>query len=249
MKAMILAAGLGTRLKPWTLHHPKALVPVGGVPMLERVIVRLKEQGFNDLVINIHHFGEQIIDFVRAKDFGVKISISDERELLMDTGGGILKAAPLLGCNEPFLVHNVDILSNADLSKLMQCHAETSADATLLVSDRDSSRKLIADRAGKLVGWKNLKTGELRRRSSFDAQMARHVSFSGIHVISPSVFADMLRDSRFSAGNPFPVMDYYLSPESQADIRISVAENLKFIDIGKPETLSRANELFRQADR
>lgn len=248
MKAMILAAGLGTRLKPWTLHHPKALVPVGGVPMLERVILRLKEQRFNDLVINIHHFGEQIIDFIRSNNFGVKISISDERDLLMDTGGGILKAAPLLGDREPFLIHNVDILSDADLGRLMQCHIESRADATLLVSNRDSSRKLIADKADKLVGWENLKTGELRRRRSFDPHQARHVSFSGIHVISPSVFADMLRDSHFSTGKPFPVMDYYLSTVSEADIRVSEAENLRLIDIGKPETLSRANDLFRTAD-
>ncbi len=122
MKAMILAAGLGTRLRPWTLEHPKALVPVGGVPMLERVIVRLKDEGFDEIVVNIHHFGDQIIDFVRSKDFGVKIFISDERGELLDTGGGLVYARELLG-EDPVLVHNVDILSNADLKSFMRKHA------------------------------------------------------------------------------------------------------------------------------
>ena len=121
MKAMILAAGLGTRLKPWTLTHPKALVPVGGVPMLERVIRKLEKEGFNDIVVNIHHFGEQIIDFLKSRQWQAHISISDERGELLDTGGGISRASGFLGANsQPFLVHNVDILSSADLSWVMR---------------------------------------------------------------------------------------------------------------------------------
>ena len=131
MKAMIFAAGLGTRLRPLTDHMPKALVPVAGVPMLQRVILRLKEAGFHDIVINIHHFGEQILDFLKANDnFGVRILISDERGELLDTGGGILKARPLLDDGEPFLIHNADILTHIDLAAIYRHHVESGAEAT-----------------------------------------------------------------------------------------------------------------------
>ena len=151
MRAMILAAGLGTRLKPWTLEHPKALVPVDGIPMLERVILKLKSQGFDEIVVNVHHFAGQITDFLDSKDFGIKISISDERGGLLDTGGGLVHARHLLE-GEPFLVHNVDILSNADLSALMHFHESEGNDVTLLTSDRKSSRKLLFDEDGSLKG-------------------------------------------------------------------------------------------------
>lgn len=137
MKAMIFAAGLGTRLKPLTDHMPKALVPVAGRPMLEHVILKLKAAGFNELVINIHHFGEQILDFLRAnQNFGLTIHISDERDCLLDTGGGIRKAEPFFRGNEPFLVHNVDILSDTDLKALYEYHRQSGNDATLLASRR-----------------------------------------------------------------------------------------------------------------
>ena len=132
---MIFAAGLGSRLKPLTDNLPKALVPVAGKPMLEHVILKLKAAGFNEIVINIHHLGQQIIDFLEANNnFGVQIHISDERDYLLDTGGGIKKATRFLMGDEPFLVHNVDILSNVDLKQLYQHHAEGKALATLLVS-------------------------------------------------------------------------------------------------------------------
>ncbi|MDE6382409.1 MAG: NTP transferase domain-containing protein, partial [Muribaculaceae bacterium] len=121
MKAFILAAGLGTRLRPWTLEHPKALVPVGGVPMLERVILRMRDQGFDDITVNVHHFADQIVDFLNARDFGVAVHISDERERLLDTGGAILHASRFLAADPaPFLVHNVDILSDAPHASLME---------------------------------------------------------------------------------------------------------------------------------
>ena len=129
MKAMIFAAGLGTRLRPLTDHTPKALVSVAGKPMLERVILRLKEAGFNDITVNIHHFGEQIIEFLRANnDFGITIHLSDERDMLLDTGGGIKKARPFLDGNEPFLVHNADILSDINLAELYRHHRESNAE-------------------------------------------------------------------------------------------------------------------------
>lgn len=242
MKAMILAAGLGTRLKPWTLSHPKALVPVGGVPMLERVIMRLKSQGFNKIVVNIHHFGEQIVEFLSQNDFGVEIRISDECGMLLDTGGGILNAKNLLvGDGEPFLIHNVDILSNADLAALMAYHKSCDNIATLLVSNRESSRKLISDAACRLKGWHNLTTGDLKplgiRMSATDAEYA----FSGIHVMSQSVFAEML-DAGYSGA--FPIMDFYLDRAKCCRIGCLKCADLELIDIGKPETLQQADNLF-----
>ena len=156
MKAMVFAAGLGTRLRPLTDHQPKALVNVGGVPMLERVILRLKGAGFDDITVNVHHFGEQIIDFLQTKRYaGVTIHISDERDLLLDTGGGILKAKPFLEGNEPFLVHNADIMTDIDLGALYRHHLAHRAEATLVVSQRNTSRYLLFDAQQRLQGWTN----------------------------------------------------------------------------------------------
>ena len=157
---MIFAAGLGTRLKPLTDRIPKALVPVNGIPMLQHVILKLKQAGFTEIVINIHHFGEQIIDFLQAhQNFGITIHISDEREELLDTGGGIKKAIPFFSGNEPFLVHNVDILSDTDLKALYDYHQQSTNDATLLVSQRETSRYLLFDKDNaRLCGWINKQT-------------------------------------------------------------------------------------------
>lgn len=163
MKAFVLAAGLGTRLKPWTEKHPKALVPVGGVPMLERVIGRLRQEGFDDITVNVHHFADQIRDFLDSKDFGVTVHISDESERLSDTGGGILKAGPILGRDKcPFIVHNVDILSDAPLAEIMAEHLRSGRDISLVTSPRESTRKLVFDDRESLHGWHNLSTGEYR---------------------------------------------------------------------------------------
>ena len=163
MKAMIFAAGLGTRLKPLTDNKPKALVEVGGKTMLELVILKLKEAGFNEIVINIHHFGQQIIDYLKANNnFGLTIHISDERDYLLDTGGGIKKATPFLMGNEPFLVHNVDIFSNVDLRQLYENHLKSGATATLLVSQRKTARHLLFNKENKLCGWHNNETGEVK---------------------------------------------------------------------------------------
>ena len=154
---MIFAAGLGTRLKPLTDHMPKALVPVAGKPMLEHVILKLIASGFDEIVINVHHFAEQIIDFLKEKNnFGIKIWISDETEELLDTGGGIKKASSLL--NEPFLVHNADILSNVDLKTLYDFHIASENDATLLVSPRKTVRYLLFNQTNRLCGWINKDT-------------------------------------------------------------------------------------------
>lgn len=239
MKAFILAAGLGTRLKPWTLTHPKALVPVGGTPMLQHIILSLKCQGFTYIVVNVHHFADQIKDFLTYNNFGVDIHISDETDLLLDTGGALVAAAPLLcKTEEPFLVHNVDILTDADLATMMEQHSLSGAQATLLVSDRDSSRRLSFDEDMNLKAWQNTSTGQTRGQHG---DFTHSLAFSGIHVVNPSLVSDM---KRYCDHKPFPVMDYYLAQTSRNIIKGHYSPGLKLIDIGKPETLARANAMF-----
>lgn len=241
MKAMILAAGLGTRLKPWTLHHPKALVPVGGVPMLERVIVNLKGQGFDYIVVNVHHFSDQIIDFLNNKEFGVKVVVSDEMDRLLDTGGAILNASELLRLNEgPALIHNVDILSNADLVNLMKAHEDIGSDSTLLVSERESTRKLIFNEEMKLTGWHNLSEG-VYRPDNYDVS-PEHVeyAFSGIHVVGEKVVEEM---RRIESDNKFSIVDFLLSHENHCNVTGYLQKDLSLMDIGKPATLSQARFL------
>jgi MurNAc alpha-1-phosphate uridylyltransferase len=155
MKAMILAAGLGTRLKPLTDDRPKALVEIGGVTLLELTIAKLIDNGFDEIVVNVHHFSEMLTSFIRSKDFGVKTHISDESDRLMDTGGGIVKAARFLDGSDPFLVHNVDIITDIDLRLLYDSHKQSDALATLAVGKRESSRVFLFDSNMNLSGWQN----------------------------------------------------------------------------------------------
>ncbi len=242
MKAMIFAAGLGTRLKPLTDHMPKALVPVAGRPMLEHVILKLKAAGFNELVINIHHFGEQILDFLRAnQNFGLTIHISDERDCLLDTGGGIRKAEPFFRGNEPFLVHNVDILSDTDLKALYEYHRQSGNDATLLASRRKTVRYLLFDDEKRLCGWINKDTLQTKPEGfAYNPEHHREYAFSGIHVISPSLFHYM--DERWTG--KFSIMDFYLQTCHEARIGGRLTDTLRLIDIGKPETLTQAEEFL-----
>lgn len=242
MKAMIFAAGLGTRLKPLTDHMPKALVPVAGRPMLEHVILKLKAAGFNELVINIHHFGEQILDFLRAnQNFGLTIHISDERDCLLDTGGGIRKAEPFFRGNEPFLVHNVDILSDTDLKALYEYHRQSGNDATLLASRRKTVRYLLFDDEKRLCGWINKDTLQTKPEGfAYNPEHHREYAFSGIHVISPSLFHYM--DERWTG--KFSIMDFYLQTCREARIGGRLPDTLRLIDIGKPETLTQAEEFL-----
>ena len=175
-QAMIFAAGLGTRLKPLTDTMPKALVPVAGQPLLWHVIMKLKDAGFGRIVVNVHHFADQIIDYLCANDnFGLDIRISDEREQLLETGGGIKKALPLFDPSEPILIHNVDILSNLDLNALP-------TDAPLLVvSERKTKRYLQFNDTMRLIGWKNIETGEVKGCEGHS------LAFSGIHLFHPSL--------------------------------------------------------------
>lgn len=244
MKAMILAAGLGTRLRPLTDKIPKALVEVEGITMLQRVILRLKSQGFDDIVVNVHHFPDQIVSFLDTKDFGVTINVSDESEELLDTGGGIVKAAPLLFRNdsEPVLIHNVDILSNADLKKVMK---QSQDGSTLFVSDRESSRKLIFDTEGNLKGWHDLRSDNFRPEGFVPEYSFREHAFSGIYAVTKSMVEEM---EILMGTDRFPVMDYFLNPGRRQPVKCLVENNLRLIDIGKPATLSQAKDFLSLID-
>ena len=225
---MIFAAGLGTRLKPLTDTMPKALVPVAGQPLLWHVIMKLKGAGFERIVVNVHHFADQIINYLRANDnFGMDIRISDEREQLLETGGGIKKALPLFDPSEPILIHNVDILSNLDLNALP-------ADAPLLiVSERKTKRYLQFDDTMRLIGWKNIETGEVKGCEG------RSFAFSGIHLFHPSL-SPLLADWP----DRFPIMDFYLKACADHLIRGYEAHDLRLMDVGKLDTLEEAEKFI-----
>lgn len=241
MKAMIFAAGLGTRLKPITDTIPKALVPIGGKPLLQHLIEKLKLAGFNEIIINIHHFGEQIIDFVKSNNcFDILIEFSDEREKLLDTGGGIKKASHFFDDNRPFLVHNVDILSNIDLNDLYSLHLNNKAIATLVCSDRETSRYLCFDSEKHLRGWINRKTGEvISTVPNFDYQKYKQLAFSGIHVINPYIF-----DQMQYCTDKFSIIDFYLSICNSKKIVYYSTENSRMIDVGKIESLKLAERFI-----
>lgn len=243
---MIFAAGLGTRLKPWTDSHPKALVPVRGVPMLQRVLQRVKEAGISRVVINVHHFAGQIERFIQTNgNFGLDIFISDEREQLLDTGGGLRAVARLLTPGYgPVLVHNADIDTDMDLVGLIRAHLQSRADVTLAVADRDSSRKLYVDVDNRLVGWRNLKTGETRPAGFApmnDAAGCSAVSFSGVHVLNPAAVIPQLAAVSDSV---FGIIPFYLSHLDTLDIRAHMLPaGTVWHDIGRPESLEQANNM------
>lgn len=244
MKAMIFAAGIGKRLRPLTEEMPKALVPVNGKPILEHIILKLKAAGFHHVVINIHHFGQQIIDFLVANDnFGIKIQISDERDYLLDTGGGLKKAAGILDSNEPFLVHNVDIISNIDLKALYDYHINKNGNslATLLVSERETSRYLLFNKQNKLCGWHNHETGEVKTYyPDFDPMQYIEYAFGGVHVISPKIFEWMEEWT-----GKFPIINFYLSICAKTNIMANPAEELTLFDVGKHESLIEAENWLK----
>lgn len=231
-QAMIFAAGLGTRLKPLTDTMPKALVRVGGQPLLWHIIQKLKAAGYELLVVNVHHFAEQIVDYLKANDnFGLDIRISDETNGLLETGGGIKKALPLFDPSEPILIHNVDILSNLDLSKTTDFGTSVkSEESVVVVSQRKTKRYLQFDDEMRLIGWKNIETGEVKGREG------RPLAFSGIHIFHPSM-APLMKDWP----DRFPIMDFYLKVCADHVIRGFEAPDLKLLDVGKLDTLEQAN--------
>ena len=236
MKAMVFAAGLGTRLKPITDTMPKALVPVGGRPLISYVIGKLVAAGFDDVTVNVHHFSDMIKNYLAQNDFGAKVSISDESGQLLETGGGIAYAEPLLR-GEDFLVHNVDILSDIDLG-WFRAQARPDALATLLVSDRPTTRYLLFDADMRLAGWTNTATGEVRSPiSGFDPSQCRRLAFAGIHFFSHRIF-DAFRE--FNMPQRFPIMDFYLTACGKYPIYGALPASLRLIDVGKLSSLAEA---------
>ena len=246
MQAMIFAAGLGTRLKPITDTTPKALVRVGGEPLLKHVIMEMKSAGFERIVVNVHHFADQIIDYLRTNNnFGLDVCVSDEREMLLDTGGGVKKAMHFFDANSPILIHNVDILSNVDLKCIYE--EGRNADATLLVSRRKTKRYLLfsKDASRFLKGWTNIETGEVKSSyDGLDPASCGMYAFSGIHVLSPSLFPCMEE-----MPNKFGIVDFYLKWCSRFSVHGCVKEDLKLLDVGKLDSLHEADSFLKQLNK
>ena len=238
MKAMILAAGLGTRLKPFTDKHPKALAIVNGKTILQRNIEYLASFGIREVIVNVHHFADQIIDLIKANNgFGSVITFSDETREVLETGGGIKKAAWFFEKDEaPFIVMNVDILTDMNLEQMMLQHKKSNSLATLAVSSRITSRYFLFDKMDHLCGWKNENTGEqkISRASKNYIQKA----FSGIQVLSPKFFDLIKMEGKFS------MVDVYLDLAKTQDIMAFDHSESKFIDVGKPESILKAEQFF-----
>lgn len=245
MNALIFAAGLGTRLRPLTVSCPKALVEVDGEPMLRRVIMRVKDAGADHIVVNVHHFPDMIIDYLRREDnFGTDIRVSDERDRLLDTGGGLLKAMALFDNDDPILLHNADILTDSPLRRHMAAHAESGADATLLLSDRKSSRRLLFDQSGRMRGWARADFSEVRP-AGLDATGLQALAFGGVHVVSRSL-EPLLAEYAGRRGPVFSITDFYVEMCGRAVIRgFSPAERFSWFDIGRQASLEAAREALR----
>lgn len=239
MKAFILAAGLGERLRPLTDHKPKALVKVAGMTMLERTIRNLASSGFRSFVVNVHYYGEQIIDFLAEHDnFGYDIKISDERDLLRDTGGALKHAAPLLKGEGKFLIHNVDVVTNLDMPWFVGRSLVSDADATLLVSDRDTKRYLLFDDNDLLVGWTNVATGEVKTPfKGLCVDACNKKAFSGIHVFSNGMLSLMP-----SWPEKFSVIDFYLELCRSYKIEAVEYPSFKMKDLGTPDAVASFKE-------
>lgn len=232
--AMLFAAGLGTRLKPFTNNHPKAMALVNGKPLLGHNLQYLKNNGIEKIIINIHHFGNQIFDYVKSNDFGLEIVISDETDEVLETGGGLVKAKELLG-NQPFLVMNVDILTNLKLQAFFEDYLSLKPLAMLAVSKRSSSRQLFFDDNKQLMGWKNFTSNEIIG----EVEGFKFFAFSGIHIIDPQIFSFIQEKGKFS------IMTTYLNlMNNQRILGYEHSDDL-LIDVGKPEAILEAEKFFK----
>ena len=242
MKAMILAAGRGTRLGPLGLHKPKALVEIQGIPLLAGVISRLAQQGFREIIVNTHHLADQVDEFLARycrshRLAGLTLAVSREENLL-DTGGGVHRAGWFFDDGKPFLVYNVDVLSDLHLGRLAQAHLDSEALATLAVHQRQSSRRLLFDSRGSLCGWQSLDTGQERMARPPDGPLTP-LSFMGIQVISPALL------DRLTLSPPFSLVDAYLEAASWGlPVRAHRSDEARWADLGSRERLKQAEELF-----
>lgn len=242
MKAMIFAAGLGTRLAPLTDKCPKALIEVGGRPMLRRAIERLRDAGIDEIVVNVHHHAEMIKDYLSVNNFGVKVLVSDESDCLLDTGGGVVKAASLLGDADDVMLYNADIFTDFSIGEMVEAHRHSGADVTLLTDDRKTSRYLLFDKDGLMRGWKNVSTGEIK--TPFSAAITGHCAlkaFGGIHIIKPHVITMM---KEWGESPKFSITSFYIASCDRLAIKsFRPSAPYVWIDIGRPETLRQAREL------
>lgn len=237
MKALIFAAGKGTRLKPFTDHHPKAMARVNGIPLLERNIKYLQSFGINDFVINVHHFGQQIVDFLKENNnFNAKIEISDEHAELLETGGGLVFARRFLDFGQDFLIMNADILTDMNITEFVNYHQKNKDFATLAVSDRNSSRKLLFNEDMILRGWMNVQSGE-QRLAEFNKGF-KALAFSGIHCINPEIFNKIKRTGKFS------IMEEYLDMMLTEKIH-GYEHDAQLVDVGRPESVLEAEQIFK----
>lgn len=233
---MILAAGLGTRFKPWTDHHPKALAVINGKTLLQRNIEFLQQYGIYRVVVNVHHFAGQITSMLETnKGWGSEILISDETEAVLETGGGLKKAVPLFR-EAPLVVINVDILTDLDLVAMTRFHEKEAPLATLAITNRVTSRYFLFDEDNVLCGWRNTKTGEEKISRPLPHLIPK--AFSGIHIIEPALFPLISQEGKFS------IVDVYLQLASEHTIKGYDHSYSKFIDVGKPEAVPIAEELF-----
>jgi N-acetyl-alpha-D-muramate 1-phosphate uridylyltransferase len=240
MKAMILAAGLGTRLKPWTDHHPKALALVNGKSLLQRNIEYLQQFGITEVLVNVHHFADQIIEAVQKNNgWGSKITISDETDEVLETGGGLKKAAWYFEGTPSFVLMNVDILTSLDMHAMIQAHASNKPLATLAISERTTSRYFLFDGQQQLKGWRNVVTGE-EKPVDISKKIAdlKQMAFSGIHIIDPSLLTLMERTGKFS------MVDVYLDLCDKHSILGYDHTGAVLVDVGKPESIIKAETIF-----
>jgi MurNAc alpha-1-phosphate uridylyltransferase len=246
-RAMILAAGLGTRFKPWTEKHPKALAPVNGKSLLQRNIEYLQRYGVNEVVVNVHHFADQVISALETnKGWGSRVMISDETNEVLETGGGLKKARVLLE-DAPFVLMNVDILTDMDMASMMAAHARFRPLATLAVTGRSTSRYFLFNGDEELCGWRNVQTGQERiarpesaARGGGEAHGGGLVqkAFSGIHIIDPAIFPLIGLEGKFS------MVDLYLDLAPSQIIRGFDHSQSRLIDVGKPASAEEAARLF-----
>lgn len=240
MKAMILAAGLGTRLKPWTDHHPKALALVNGKSLLQRNVEYLQQFGIREVLVNVHHFADQIIDTIQLnKGWGSDITISDETEEVLETGGGLKKAAWYFSREESFVVMNADILTDLKLDIMIAKHQQNKPLATLAISERNTSRYFLFNELGHLKGWRNVNTGEEKPvEISLRVANLKQMAFSGIHVIQSSLFSLIRREGKFS------MVDVYLDLCNEHVISGYDHTGAILVDVGKPESILKAEQIF-----
>ena len=240
MRAMIFAAGLGTRLRPLTNNKPKALVTVNGTPLLEIAINNLKAQGVTDIIINVHHFAAQIISFVKEKNFfDINIQFSEEKKKLLNTGGGLKKALPFFDDGKPFIIWNADIISTVDLTAMLEAHVKNDAIATLLTRQRDTTRYLIFDENNILTGWTNLVEGQIKLSKLAKSKERRLLAFGGIHIVSPEIIKYMPDKKVFS------IIDVYLEAAKKEKLMAFVDNDIEWIDVGKVENVEKAGTIMR----